>query len=358
MADKTNRLLTEKEVEWLACGSSWLSDAPSTDEQLHALAREVRDLRAAVKALKALERTPHPLESIRLAIRALPSSPGRRRDVSAECEVCGRPKAKDQWDHIGVADAGTTCGYDVWPEGGRVPCLRLGYAREKARADAAERERDDLAEGLKEHLAWFKKVTAPGAAQCVHCGEVPAAEENDTHWSKCKAHPAKAAVDSALSRATAAEASSSERGTALSLVSGALADAGMAVGPASEFGERVRDLAKERDEARAEQGIAHQGYMNLRARLAQVEERAARNAQAAQMLGDEAVRYQEEAGRMRDLLRDYVSANGHAVGCPLDGLEGPTDTGDDWTGPCSERCRAVRAALSAPAAAAPAAKEK
>jgi hypothetical protein len=45
-------------------------------------------------------------------------------------------------------------------------------------------------------------------------------------------------------------ASSSERGTALSLVSGALADADCVVGPAVEFGDQVRKLAEELAQAR------------------------------------------------------------------------------------------------------------
>ena len=46
--------------------------------------------------------------------------------------------------------------------------------------------------------------------------------------------------------------SSSERGVVVSQVSGALVDAGCAVGDAMQFGELVRGLVKERDEARSE----------------------------------------------------------------------------------------------------------
>jgi hypothetical protein len=47
--------------------------------------------------------------------------------------------------------------------------------------------------------------------------------------------------------------SSNERGVVVSQVSGALVDAGCAVGDARKFGDLVRQLAQERDEARAAQ---------------------------------------------------------------------------------------------------------
>lgn len=104
--------------------------------------------------------------------------------------------------------------------------------------------RDELVETKKERDDARKIIAA--TLSILPCGHIP------SHTPESMPERIRELVESwvtAERERDEAMESSNERGVVVSQVSGALIDAGMAVGAASGFGELVGQLAKERDEA-------------------------------------------------------------------------------------------------------------
>lgn len=126
-------------------------------------------------------------------------------------------------------------------------------------ADLADALREALAAVVERWQGWVEEGVGPieGGAVCTICAaDADTTEAEVQHDAQDPCGKAAALLarwdaqggDVALVEALA---SSGERGAALASVSGALADAGVAVGAAMEFGLDVRALAAERDAALA-----------------------------------------------------------------------------------------------------------